>query len=206
MPSSVVVFHINQRFVASVKIFTQQNSFLRQIKRRRGIFGFDIFELGDGRNAFRKMKNSGSFGSIETNGFVFVKKAERKFIKRLSNSLPFKPLNFRALPCGSVNCKNALSISFKILSDFFLAVGGNKNSQVGRHQGTGSFFFNHLGKVFVGSSFFLLFFSYSGSSFLEEEPENIKSPIKEKTPVPVILAFFKASKVFSLFLFLRRFF
>ena len=200
MPSSVVVFHIYQRLVASVKILAQQNSLLGQVERRRSVFGFDIFELGNGRNAFGKMENSGRFGRVEAKGFILVKKAEREFIKKVVQFLALHTSEVQsvALRFGKLH-KGAFNFLQNIVR-FILAVGGNKNSQIGRHQRMGSFFLNHFGQVFVGRSFLLLFFSYSGSSFWEEESEKIKSPMKEKMPVPVILAFFKASKSFFPFL------
>ena len=112
------------------------------------------------------MKNSGRFGRVETNGFVFVKKAERKFIKRLSNSFALQTpelqsvaLRFGKLQKGAFNfLQNSIR--------FFLAVGGNKNSQVGRHQRAGSFSLNHFGQIFVDRSFLsLVFFLFPGRLF-----------------------------------------
>ena len=204
MPSSVVVFHIYQRLVASVKILAQQNSLLGQVERRRSVFGFDIFELGNGRNAFGKMENSGRFGRVEAKGFILVKKAEREFIKRLSNSLPFTLLKFKALPCGSVNCIKALSISFKILSDLSWLSAETRILKLADTSGWEAFSSIILARSSLAVLSFSCFFHIRGRLFWEEESEKIKSPMKEKMPVPVILAFSKLQKVFSLFLFLRR--
>ena len=64
------------------------------------------------------MENGGHLGRIEANGFVFVKKTERKFVKKIIQFLAFQVSELQSVALGSVNCKKALSISFKILSDF----------------------------------------------------------------------------------------
>src|SRR3989344_5107929 len=130
MASPVIVFHINQRLVSAVKIFAQQNSFLRQIERWRIVFGFNILKLRDGGNAFGKMENGGHFGCVEIKSLIFVKKAERKFIKKIFQFLALQAseiksvaLRFGKLQKGAFNfLQNAVR--------FFLAVGGNKNPQI----------------------------------------------------------------------------
>src|SRR3989344_6987619 len=130
MPSPIVVFHINQRLVAAVKIFAQQNSFLGRIEWRRSVFGLDILKLGDGGNAFGKMENGGHLGRIEIKGLIFVKKAERKFIKKIVQFLALQApeLQSIALRFGELQ-KSAFNFLQNAVR-FFLAVGGNKNSQI----------------------------------------------------------------------------
>ena len=64
------------------------------------------------------MENSGRFGRVETNGFVFVKKAERKFIKKIIQFFALQTPELQSVALRFGKLQKALSISFKILSDF----------------------------------------------------------------------------------------